>query len=116
MCWAGWRSAPGRRGTRTRPAALAGAGRARIRALRAVGDGDCLALIRPPAPAIADYLQLARLHEQRLVVLERPVGKLGIFCELHVAATELCRARMGDRACQIESGHELAERQVVVGQ
>src|SRR6266581_1536081 len=91
-----------------------GAGLAPIRNLRAVGDEDRLTFIRLHASAIAEYLQLSRLHEQHLVVLERPVGKLGIFCELHVAAAELCRARMRDRACQLEPGHELAERKVVV--
>src|SRR6266581_2032050 len=92
-----------------------GAGLAPIRNLRAVGDEDRLTFIRLHAPAIADYLQLSRLHEQHLVVLERPVGELGVFCEFHVATTELGRARVGDRTRQLHAGHELGERKVVVG-
>src|SRR5436309_15386033 len=59
-----------------------GAGFAPIRNLLAVGDEDRLALIRLHAPAITDYLQLARPHEQHRGVLERPARKLADCREL----------------------------------
>src|SRR5205809_2130410 len=93
-----------------------GAGFAPIRNLLAVGDEDRLARARLDALATADDLELAVLNEQHLVVLERPVRKLGVFCELHVAAPELRRARVGDRTRQLHAGHELGERKVVVGE
>src|SRR5712692_791838 len=93
-----------------------GAGASAIRDLRAVGDEDRLARPRLDALDIAYHFELALLHEQHLVVPERPVGKLGVFCELHVAATEFGSARVCDRTRQLHAGHELGERKVMVGE
>src|SRR5467141_1142828 len=72
-----------------------GAGVSAISDLRALGDEDRFAGAGLHALAIADDLELALLHEQHLVVLERPVGELGVFRELHIAAPELRRGGVG---------------------
>src|SRR5712691_4545100 len=84
--------------------------------LGAFRNQDCLACPCHCISAVADHRELARLDEEHLVVDERPIGKFGIVAEPHVATAQLRRARIRDRASQLEAGDELLEGNVTLGQ
>src|SRR3984893_18073824 len=49
--------------------------------LGSLWDQDGLSNARPHSSAVADHLELTRLNEKHLVVLQRPTGELRLFRE-----------------------------------